>query len=419
MSIFTRLLIWFSVGFLALILFTRLTSLVPNIFTPVTLLFPVILALGVAAILASRKNLGKSDAAREVDRHGKTKDLFLTSVLVGPASGAFYPLISAEADIKAYQVDPRKVVMLDFKPLLKVALCFLIILIPTILFTPQLDPFGRNKERKKVAEAREKIDEQKKAIELRQSLLKKKDVDAPNSKLVAQNLEELLKTLKQLKPQEKNDNLKKLNEQQKNIGGLWRDMNAEKQAGTNRDFNGAQNFGEMNKSAQDMQKQMQNGDASQVKKELQDLKALAEKLGQAKSAEEREKLVAEMQKRLKSLEQMTQGDKGAAGMQSALKKAMENLQASQTNDGALSNETLQALKESLGLSQLEAEQLAQNSRDMKSLEEALKAMQMAKQLNDKGNLPGEGEGQGPGQGQGSGKGLSDYAALYEKLMREG
>src|SRR4029079_5536578 len=66
-----------------------------------------------------------------------------------------------------------------------------------------------------------------------------------------------------------------------------------------------------------------------------------------------------------------------------------------------------AAVESLDLSKMELEQLAQSVQDLKKLEEALKTLQTAKQANDKESLDG--------QKCDKCESLADYEALYAKM----
>jgi hypothetical protein len=77
----------------------------------------------------------------------------------------------------------------------------------------------------------------------------------------------------------------------------------------------------------------------------------------------------------------------------------------------LAEKAMQAMGESMKLSQQELEQLAKAMGDMKALEEGLTAAQMARALNEMGELNGEGAGDG--------KGMSDYEKLYREMMANG
>src|SRR4030095_10982558 len=83
-------------------------------------------------------------------------------------------------------------------------------------------------------------------------------------------------------------------------------------------------------------------------------------------------------------------------------RAMEHLDMSRLSQ--MSKEALDAAQQSMSLSQEELEKLAQSMKDQQSLEDALKNLQMAKQLASDCKLDG-------GQCKGC-NGQGDYAALY-------
>ena len=89
----------------------------------------------------------------------------------------------------------------------------------------------------------------------------------------------------------------------------------------------------------------------------------------------------------------------------ALKRAMTQLESSQIE--GLSSESLEAMLESLDLANLELEEIAQSVKDLKALEEALKALQWAKRLNDREMLDGE--------ACKNCTSMKDYEELYAKM----
>ncbi|MFH1423204.1 MAG: hypothetical protein ABIH42_10905 [Planctomycetota bacterium] len=77
---------------------------------------------------------------------------------------------------------------------------------------------------------------------------------------------------------------------------------------------------------------------------------------------------------------------------------------------ALSQDALEALQQTLDLSKEELEQLAQSFKNIESLEQALKTLQLAKRLNEQEQLDGD-----------AGKGcesLEDYEKLYRKMLAD-
>ncbi|MEI9896529.1 MAG: hypothetical protein WDN28_22380 [Chthoniobacter sp.] len=92
----------------------------------------------------------------------------------------------------------------------------------------------------------------------------------------------------------------------------------------------------------------------------------------------------------------------------ALNRALAQVDAAKLNE--LAQEATEDAMKSLDLSKQELEQLAQSMKDGKSLEEALKNLQMAKKLAAAGQLDGQGGKDGQGE--------VDYAKLFAEKMAE-
>ena len=76
----------------------------------------------------------------------------------------------------------------------------------------------------------------------------------------------------------------------------------------------------------------------------------------------------------------------------------------------LDKESVEAAEKSLELTKLELKEIAQSAKDLKALEEALKVVQMAKQLNDQEKLDGE-------QAEGA-QTIEEYAEFYAQLIAQ-
>jgi hypothetical protein len=87
---------------------------------------------------------------------------------------------------------------------------------------------------------------------------------------------------------------------------------------------------------------------------------------------------------------------------------MEQLEMAKSE--SMSQEALEAAEKSLDLAKLQLDEIAQSAEDLQALEEALKTMQMAKQLNAMDELDGE-----RAEGEMS---LEEYAEAYAALLAE-
>ena len=137
---------------------------------------------------------------------------------------------------------------------------------------------------------------------------------------------------------------------------------------------------------------------------------------ETKDPEERKKLANQLQKDLQDLEKFAQDKAGSKELAKALSQSLKSLEACK-NPGEnpqgmeLSKDAMEALKESLQLSEKEMDQVAQAAKDLKKLEDAMKILAKAEQLNQKQQLDGS-------KCEGC-ESLEDYAELYAQMMGDG
>jgi hypothetical protein len=162
------------------------------------------------------------------------------------------------------------------------------------------------------------------------------------------------------------------------------------------------------KERNEWREQMQKGDLSGIKKELEELRnELSRLAAQPDSAEKRAKQ-EQLAHRLSQFAEAMKDIVKSPNVDEALNRALAQIDAAKLNE--LAQEATQDALRSLDLSQKELEQLAQSMKDGKSLEEALKNLQMAKQLAVAGKLDGTNGKDGQSQ--------EDYAALFAEKMAE-
>jgi len=219
---------------------------------------------------------------------------------------------------------------------------------------------------------------------------------------------ELKDTLDGLKPIESKANLDALKLRQKDLADLWRKRSEERLRDAFERTPSAQQFGNRPPQTAQWKEEIQRGTTDAMKQEMEAIQRLAEQLAKTADRVEKEKLREEIKDRAKALADFAARELNSKAMNAALTRALEQLAAAANPQ--LTPEALEALKESLNLADLELETIARNVRDLKAVEEALKTIQMAKQLNAMNQLPGA-----PGQGA---PGIEGYAALYAKLMAE-
>ena len=381
-----RMFLFAAVGIYALaLLISRFCGIFSNWFTPLTLAIFSAAALVLAWIFYRRSDA--TQAARVADAHLKTKDLFLTASRIENSLGGYQELVLSDAGQRAANVRPQNVVPYHWQQGSLQMFAALSVLTLAVFFLPQFDPFHLNAQLKQLAQQHEKVREIAKATEARAALLEQKRA-GENADLVKQAVAALEKTFQQAKPADKVGTLNKLNEQQKIFGQLWKQTSEEKLKNALNLPPSAQNFGLADPTkTEKLRNDLQKGDVSSANKELADLMKKAQELAKTENPVEREKLKQELMDRLQSLKDTLNQQVNSQAVDSALQRAMEQL--AMANLPGLSGESMKGMGDSLKLTQEELAQLAKAMADMKNLEEALKALQMAKALHNLKPLDGK------------------------------
>lgn len=393
------------------LLASRLLGIFPQLTRPEVL--GVIPILACLTTLCLRRRPNTTDAARSIDRHGHTKDLFLTWSLIDDSTGSYQPLVAAQAEATAPSIDPQSVVPLrpDGRILGYAVAIVAGITLGTFLL-PQFDPLGKVAAIEMQQQLTDNLKKERKATTTRLAQLKQGGTEeAPESK-ATQTVNQLKQTFRKMQPgeTEKGANLKQLNLRQQTIGSQWRKLSEEKlatlleQTMDNQEFGGDRTT-KLNEWTDDLRR----GDMKLVKQEINDLMDLTKRINEARDPTERAALARELKERLKDLERFASERAGSPEMAAAVRRAMRQMEASGQKE--MTEEMLQDLAESLELSKLEMQQIAKAAEDLKKLEEALQTLQMAKQLNSEGNLDGE--------ACANCQTLSDYAKLYSDMMGQG
>jgi hypothetical protein len=383
---------------------SRIFGVMDDWFTPVTVAVVPGAAVLVAVIL--QRGISKFDAARLVDVRMKTKDLYLTAAMIEGTPGEFQPLISDEAESGAVGIRAGTVV--PFDPWTKashvaVALCLVLV---GAAWLPQFDPFGQQADRRVAAERIKKLHEEKLAANQRVKMLKSQDPKAKTSKEVGNALKELKNTFKQLKKDEQKQNFNKLNQQQKRISDQWKKANQKLMKKTDKDRMMQQLGGKDEGKLQKWREELSQGKTDGLQKQIDQIKQIASDMKNEKDEIKRNKMQQDMAKKVQELSDFTKGSTSNKELNEAISKALE--QAQQSGDKQSAKEALDALKEQMNLTEQELEKLAQDIRDQKSLEDALRAIQQAKGANKKQ------DGVDGKQCQGC-ESLGDYQKLFEQL----
>lgn len=390
------------------LLVSRLTGLIPDIFVPMTLLVIPAAALLVAFVFYRRP--GSQDAARAADEYGATKDLFLTVTEIDKTPGEYQSIVIHDAEQKAERIQPVSVVPLHGSKKLWNVVGLLCVLALAALYFPQFDPFGNVAQAKESQEAEKRLLASKKATEMRiEKLISEKPAER-QSEEVKKAIEDLKATFKKMKPNERHLNFKKLAKNQQDLGKKYQKLNSKKLSNVLNKNEMNQKFGASNKKLEQWQKEFKEGSTKSLQKELSELKQELKELAETKDPVKQAELQKKMQKKLQDMKKFAETNFDSPQLNQAIKRAQEQLgMASKGASG--SAKSMESLSSSADLIEMELKELALNAKDLKALEEALQTLQMAKLLNNQGQLDGK-------QCEEM-KAMQEYNKLYAKLCQGG
>lgn len=403
-----RALLGLAAVFAVALIGSRLLGVLPLAwFRWETLLGVPVAAISAGLIIARRPP--QELVARVVDERSGSKELFLSATLMQDSSAEFAPVVREQAEQLAPTLRAANLVPFRCGPQMRNGMVALAILAAGTQWLPQLDLLKMEQGRQAATQQEKKLAETKKLTELRKEELKEKGGILKEQ--VEQALTKLDKTLKDMKPDLKADNAKKLNEQAQDVSDLWKKATADLPKLMENVERAAQQFGanEQAREMREMLDKLKKGDASALNKALEVTRKKLEELAKMPDGAERQKQMEQMAKELAKLSNQMKEQLGDKGPNEALKRALEQMGMAKNKDAA--KEALQAAADSLNLTKEELEQMAENFKDANNLEDALKNLAKAKQLNQDGKLDGADAA--------NAKTMEDFAKLYQELMGDG
>lgn len=398
------------------VLAARLLGVIP----PTSQRLEWLAAFPVAALLlaaVSYRRVLQAQAARRIDQHAGTHDLYLTLSTLSTSAGDYQPLVAQAAENTAVRIRPDDVVpfqagrRLSWLTLSAVALAVL------IGFTPQLDPFGKVEAATKVIEQKKELASIRKATKARQDQLKKDaETEDERAEMIDKQIEGMKSAFRQMKPKEQQSNSKVLQSNRNALNDQWKMVSTEdlrkmlSEQALSQQFGGARG-----QKLNEWLKDLQQGKTEALQKQMDEVKETMQAMMEAKTPEDRQKLASELRRQLQDMKKFATEKANSGELASALDKALKALDAAAKPEGQngepgeeMSKEAMEALQESLELSKAELQELARSAKDLKKLEEALKTLQQAERLNQKGQLDGE-------QCENCNS-LAEYAEMYKKMM---
>ena len=402
-----RAALWLSALFAVLVLVSRLTGLIPDWFTlPSILVLPVLATL--LGLIGFRRPV-EADAARLVDQHAGTKDLFLTLTNLERTAGEYQVLVRADAEQRVPAISPAAVVPWPWeRPLAKLT-GVMLLLVSAVLVLPALDPFGRVAAARQMEQRQDDLEATQQETQVRRAQLAEQQVDTEHSEDVDQALEDLKTAFRKMVPEARNENASVLAARQKMLNEKWKFSAAQLKALLTQ-LPLQQRFGARGElQKQKMLNDLKQGSSQALEEELQQAMEDLQDIAAMDDPLRRSEAMQRLRKKLDDLREFAQEDANSRPLAEALERAMKQLETARAGDSReMTTEALQALQDSIRLAELEARKLAQTARDMQQLEAALQALNMARRVNQEGLLDG--------QMCENCQSMQDYMELYAELM---
>lgn len=361
----------FSVIYALLLLTSRLTGLIPDLFSLSTVLIPLVSGLLVAVLVPFKVTLKES--ARQIDTASNTDDLFLTAATISGVNGQFKDLVSRQAETKAGELKPEAIVNFNWQPVFRNAGIALAALLIGIYSLPQLDPFGKEEERVKAQQKNKSLEEARKETEKRLVQLKKEAERPKDTNAAKIELTEIFKKLKLAPPEE---NREKLREQRRKMARMWSDKNKQLSEDKKKLKISSQSFGLNSDELRKIAKDLKQGDTQSAIKKVSELKEKLEALSEGDLTDEKKKEVADIKKEIEDLRDALNEGMGSESVKAAIDRAMSQLEE-------LDDETKEALADaakSLKLSERELQRLQKMMSEMEELQQMMQTAQQADQL---------------------------------------
>ncbi|OYW15687.1 MAG: hypothetical protein B7Z55_14845, partial [Planctomycetales bacterium 12-60-4] len=366
--------------------------------------------VGLFLALAFHRRPRVQDAARAVDQTVGARDLYLTLSLLDRAVGDYQPLVIQDAEKRAAKIQPALVVPFAWRARHWHAVWLPAAVLLAMVFLPQFDPFGKVEAASLTTRRKEKLLESRRETQLRIAEVHKEAEENVEGAATDKAIDELKLTFNKMQPAEKRLNLESLMNEQKRLGELWRKLSDDELQNLLKTAQRAsQQFGS---NDQELMKkwteELQAGSTDGLKDALKELKDELQQLAKTEDPVKKEELKQQVKERLKQLEKFAQKTLDNQKLAAALQRAKNQLDLSSLDE--LSDDALQGAMESLELTEMELDQLAEAAQDLKRIEEALKTLQTAKRLNDHAKLDGAACEKCDG--------MAEYAKLYEKLLAQ-
>ena len=405
--IFSATMCWLVAACLVALLIQRLCGVGPDWFTADVLAVLPVFAVLIAFGAGHKPTL--VEAARKIDTTCGANDLFLTFVQLRSCGGAYQVVVSDQAEKLSVGIRSSEIVPWNSRrPVVRLA-GGTVVFVLAMQFVPQFDPFGIEKSANTFVAVRRDLEESRRATSIRAAELSARRDSAALVDGRDEFLVELAAELRRLTDDRLAVSLPELESRQRVLVARWRAArNDQSVARLLENAQANQFWGRTDNGNRKWVEDVAEGQMDSLDEAFATLQDEFAELASSADDVDRQGLERHVRQQIAELQRFSGNQLESKFAETAMQRAMSQLDSMRL-EPELESEAATAARESIELAQQEMHQIAQNAKDVALLEDALNAIQSAKQLaqSDSGKTS-----------QSDGSRIQKFVDQYAKLQDE-
>lgn len=385
---FSSTMYWLGAACLVALLIRRLCGVGPDWFVAEVLVVPPVLAVLIAFGTANKPTV--VEAARSIDMTCRADDLFLTLAQLRSSGGGYEVVVAEQAEQLAAGIRPSEIVPWRWqRPAGRLAVGATVFVL-AVAFLPQLDPFGAAESANTTVAVRRDLEESRRATSIRAAELTARREPAVLADGADESLAELAAELRRLTDDRSAVGLQDLESRQRSVEARWREARNDNSVARLLENAQANQFlGQADNESRQWTEELAEGQTDSLDEAFESLQDQLEELASSADDVDRQERERQARKQIAELQRFAGNQLESQFAETAMKRAMSQLDSMRL-DPELKSEAAAAARESIDLAQQEMHEIAQKAEQLASLEQALNAIQSAKQLAQSGDdKPGQ------------------------------
>ncbi len=375
---FSSTMCWLVAACLVALLIRRLCGVGSDWFTADALAVLPVFAVLIAFRAGHKPTI--VEAARKIDTTCGANDLFLTLVQLRSCGGAYQVVVSNQAEKLSVGIRSSQIVPWNWRRSAVRLAGGAVVLVLAVQFVPQFDPFGMVKSADTFVAVRRDLEESRRATSIRAAELSARRESTALVDGSDEFLTELAVELRRLTDYRSAVSLQELESRQRLVEARWREARNDQGVARLLEYAQVNQFlGPTDNGSRKWVEDMAEGQMDSLDEAFATLQDEFSELASSADEVDRQGLERHVRQQVAELQRFSGNQLESKFAETAMQRAMSQLDSMRLDSG-LKSEAATAARESIELAQQEMHQIAQNAKDVALLEDALNAIQSAKQL---------------------------------------